>query len=304
MDKKRKMLYIILAFVIVIGLGSGFLLYYIKSHVSVRVDATVTRLGEGYIVVEDDDNKEYSINTVSDYNIGDKISFVMKDIKKNTYPVEGVIEDLDIVSRNVSFYIKDEVIDDSKNTYEAHSVVSDNNTNNGTNSTNDSTISNVVSDDDVIAYFEDININLDKYSNNKELGQNIKNGFVNIVDFLFYGGSIKGKTFNELSSQTKLKVLEITLSIDKKIDKHFPGYKEEISTTGGKVYTDLKTKVVSKYLDITTNICSNNEELCNDAKEGLGNLKESFSLTWEVIKNASNEGISKLKSWYEIWKES
>lgn len=307
MDKNRKILYIIITFIIIIGVSSGILLFYMKSHASINVDATVTRLGDGYIVVEDDNNKEYSIKTVDDYNIGDKISFKMKDVKKNTYPLEGVIEELNIVSRNVDFYIEDDITEDEKNVYKDNNIITENNNNNSTdtsNNTNNSIINTTTTEKDIITYFEDININLDNYSNNKELGQNIKDRFVNIVDFLFYGGTIKGKTFNELSDKTKLKVLEISLFIDKKIDKHFPGYKEEISSKGNKIYTDLKSKIASKYLDITTDICNNNEELCSEAKEGFSNLKRSFSLTWEVIKNASSEGISKLKNWYEIWKES
>ena len=123
-----------------------------------------------------------------------------------------------------------------------------------------------------------------------------------IVDFLFYDGEIKGRTFYELSNSTKLKVVEIFLKIDSKIDNKFPGYKESISATGNRIYTNVKAKAIGLYLDITTSICSNDPGLCETAKDGLKTLKESFSLTWDFIKEISGVGIDKLRRWYEVWK--
>ena len=123
-----------------------------------------------------------------------------------------------------------------------------------------------------------------------------------IVDFLFYEGEIKGRTFDELSNSTKLKVLEIFLKIDNKIDNKFPGYKESITETGSKVYTNVKSKAVSLYLDITASVCASDQELCETAKEDLKNLKESISLTWDFIREITGVGINKLKSWYEVWR--
>ena len=59
----------------------------------------------------------------------------------------------------------------------------------------------------------------------------MKGVFISLVDFLFYDGEIKGVTFDELTSAGKEKVLQIIHSIDEKIEKKFPGYKESISET-------------------------------------------------------------------------
>ena len=88
------------------------------------------------------------------------------------------------------------------------------------------------------------------------------------------------------------------MNIDEKIETKFPEYKESISST----YQNIKSKIVKKYLETTTNICNNDKDLCKTAKEGFSNLKEKFGLTWDFIKDLTGDGISKLKDWYEIWK--
>ena len=141
---------------------------------------------------------------------------------------------------------------------------------------------------------------LDTSKNSGSITSSIKNGFVTIVDFLFYNEPIKGKTFSELSNSAKLSVLKLAVSIDQKVDSYFPGYKETLSDK----YNNVKSKVVSKYLDITADICSKNESTCAAAKEGLSDLKKNFSITWSFIKDIAGTGASKLKSWYEVWKDA
>jgi len=151
------------------------------------------------------------------------------------------------------------------------------------------------SEEDIINYVEDISTN--------STGDKLKSGFIKVVDFLFYNGEIYDKTFSELSNSAKIKIIELALKIDSKIDEYFPGYKESISNTTTKVYTNIKTKLVTLYLDTTVKICNNNPTLCEDAKEGLEELKKNFGLTWDFIKDISGIGLTKLKDWYEVWKE-
>ena len=107
---------------------------------------------------------------------------------------------------------------------------------------------------EVVTYFEDLNNEVTNYNNNDEtLGKKIKSKFIKCVDFIFYDGEIGGKTFKELSNQAKLKILEISMNIDAKIDNKFPGYKESISSS----YQNIKSKIIEKYLETTTNICNN-----------------------------------------------
>lgn len=304
MDKKRKNLYIVLVGILIIGLGTGGVLFYMKKHASFTIEeANVVRLGNGYIVVEDGNGDEYCLTTDVDYNLGDKVSFMMKDLDRDSYPYEGNVLKIDTISRNVTFIIQDNV-DLDKEEVSKDSTDLESSSDNSTSVVDDQSSSVSYNDEEVVAYFEDLSRSLDNDSIDSNLGSSIKSGFVTIVDFLFYDGEIKGKTFDELGTSAKLKVLEIAFTIDSKIDKQFPGYKEQISSSGSRIYTNVKDKAVAVYLDITSKICADEEALCESAKEGLASLKKNFSLTWDFVKNAAGSGLTKIKDWYEVWKDA
>lgn len=162
---------------------------------------------------------------------------------------------------------------------------------------------NKIAEEEVITYFETLNNDLDSSNNSESFTSKLKSGFITCVDFLFYGGEIKDYTFNELSSSAKLKVLEMMLNIDEKIDNKLPGYKESIANTTGRIYNTVKNKVVETYLDLTSKFCSNNENICETAKEGLRDIKDAFGITWDFIKNLITSGLDKLSEWYRIWRE-
>lgn len=124
--------------------------------------------------------------------------------------------------------------------------------------------------------------------------QRIKDGVTTIYNFLFHGGTIYGKTFQELSSSTKLKVLKIALSIDQKIDSYFPNYKESIKQGA----SNLKSKIVITYLETINRICSNHEEICTQAREDFQTMKKSFQITFSLIKDFAKSGSIALKEWY------
>lgn len=178
-------------------------------------------------------------------------------------------------------------------------VTNNEKTKNNSISTNQSTTKEEnYTEEDIISYFENLDSELTNYNNDQLLSETIKEKFVKCIDFIFYDEEIGGKTFKELTNSAKLKILEITMSIDSKIDSKFPGYKETISSK----YQDIKGKAVKTYLETTTNICNNDPELCKTAKEGFQSLKDNFGLTWDVIKDLVGSGTSKLKEWYEIWR--
>ena len=151
-------------------------------------------------------------------------------------------------------------------------------------------------DEEVLTY-----INTLQSDTEKGFTDQLKSGFITIVDFLFYDGSIAGHTFDELTTKAKLEVLKAALWVDDKIDSVFPGYKETISNGATKVYTSIKNKIVSTYLDITSSICEANSSLCEQAKEDFQSLKDSFGLTWGFLKNLASSGLDKLQNWYEVW---
>jgi flagellar basal body-associated protein FliL len=144
---------------------------------------------------------------------------------------------------------------------------------------------------DPVEYFESVEKTNDE---NK-----LKKGFTNVVDFLFYGKEINGKTLSELTDSAKLKIMKIALSLDSKIDDRFPGYKNKISDK----YKEIKSKVVELYVDTTTKICDNHEQLCIDAKNDFNSLKDSFGLTFDYIKKYGSKGLDKIKEWYENFRD-
>lgn len=278
---------------------------------TVKADATVVLVGDSYIVVEDSDGIEYSIDTDEEYSLGDRVSFVMENVDKKSKIKEGKVTKLDIISKSVNFTIDDNNSNEVQNNNNSNSNqginngnANENNSSNQNTYTDNNTNSNLNVDEGVISYIEELNNKMDTYNNDKSIGESLKSGFVTVVDFLFYGGTIKGHTFNELSTKAKLQVLKLAFSIDSKIEKYFPGYKEKISTTSKKIYTNVKSKAIELYLDISTKVCSNDPDTCYFAKEGLSDLKQSFSLTWGFIKDISGVGLTKLKAWYEVWREA
>ena len=153
-------------------------------------------------------------------------------------------------------------------------------------------------EEDVIEYFSFME---DEVNESTSFKEKFKEYFVTIVDFIFYDKEIKGYTFNELSGTAKDKLISIALKIDSKIEEYVPNYKESISSTSSKIYTNIKEKLVSLYMDVSTDICKNNEEECNKVKEIFSGVKDVCSIGWDFIKGLFSSGGSKIKEWYEIY---
>lgn len=186
---------------------------------------------------------------------------------------------------------KDNNIDGTSNQSENGSIVSEEKPSIDTNED---------SEDSVISYFEGMekDVNSSTLDNLKE---KFKEYFITIVDFIFYDKEIKGYTFDELTNSAKLKIISIALKIDDKIEKNIPGYKETISSTGNKVYTNIKERLVTIYMDISVKVCENNSSECEKAKEIFGEIKNTCKIGWDFIKELISNSASKIKEWYEIY---
>ena len=291
MTKKSYFVNVVVAscvFVFIILLLGGLFYYNIRNDnkfKNVSVEGVVQYVGDAYIVVVDDDKKEYSVTTDEKYSLGDRVSVVIRDGDERIEPIDE--KDNVIVDEKIQEDSRDILVEKSLDSIdeELKEVNTDN-------------------QGDVVSYFENVRGDVVRYSEDKSLEKKIKDSFVLIVDFLFYDGTIQGKRFSDLSNKAKLSVLKIFFVIDSKIDEYFPGYKEEISDVSGNVYDNLKSKALSLYLDFTHQVCDNRDDLCSSAKEGLGELRKNFSITWNFIKDISGVGLDKLKSWYEIWRDS
>lgn len=293
--KKKDIILITIIIILTISL-IGTIYYYNKVK-TITIEGEILAVGSNYLLVSTKDKQDYVITTSqSNYQTGDIVQLEINNIDKSKSPHEAKAKNIIILENN-------------NNENQSQSEINTENNNN--NQTNDNYNENLsinqnqnhqkeenYNEEQVIAYFENLEHELTTYDNDQTLSETIKTKFVKCIDFIFYDEEIGGKTFKELTNKAKLKILEITMSIDAKIESKFPGYKDSISST----YQNIKTKIIEKYLETTTNICNNDQELCQTAKEGFNNLKENFGITWDVIKDLTKNSVSKLKDWYEIWR--
>lgn len=181
-----------------------------------------------------------------------------------------------------------------------------------------------VDEQEVVSYVEDVENELIKLNNDEISSDSVKkkleNTFILLTDFIFYNGKIKGFTFDELSLQAKERVLTLYESIDNKIEKVFPNYKETI-----------KDKTASGYTKIVENVEKLRDSIINQYREKVGEEeynnvidrynedKNRFSNSYEPYIERGKEIGSKvvdkgkevyentkssLDSWYKNFKES
>ena len=105
----------------------------------------------------------------------------------------------------------------------------------------------VEKEEDLENYVEEINTEVTEITSKEVLTEDdkitLKNTFITLTDFIFYDGKIKGKSFKDLTTSAKQKVISIYETIDSKIEAKFPGYKETIKESSTKTYTDLKEEL-------------------------------------------------------------
>lgn len=150
---------------------------------------------------------------------------------------------------------------------------------------------------------------IDAESSSSNFSDKAKATFISIVDFLFYDGTIKGVTFNELTDAGKQKVLELANKIDVKLEEKAPGYKDKISSSTSSVY--------NKASEVIKNGASS---LNNFAKEKLGdeNYNSIIDAKNELVKYSKNalnlvgsagsklfsSTKDKLNDWYQNFKNN
>ena len=157
-----------------------------------------------------------------------------------------------------------------------------------------------ISKDNIVLTKLESNVkNLEENLNNDSYKEKVKEYFINAVDFIFYDKDIKGVYFKDLTAKAKLKVIELTLKLDNLINKHYPSYKDNISDK----YQNIKSKLITLYLDKTSEYCQNNLSVCDEAKTDFASFKKAYGITWDFIKNLGTKGFSKLKDWYEIYSD-
>lgn len=174
-----------------------------------------------------------------------------------------------------------------------------------------------VSDDEVVEYINNVTNEVSELNSEKSLSQktkeSLKKTFITLTDFIFYDGTIKGKTFKELSSEAQEKVLELYEKLDSKIESVFPNYKEEIKDTSTKTYSkakekakELKEKIKSIYIErVGEDTYQKEMEIIENTKD---KLVEKASPIISDVKDKAKETYTKTKDkldkWYKNFKES
>lgn len=298
---KKKIIFVV-TLLLIAGL-TCFLIFKLRSDDNSKIQndefyAVVRESYAGYALVKPlDEDINYDVLSISvkDLKVGDIIRLKVKDIKE-IYPPEAEVEEIEVLQTDkiseLDPDIKEEVT--TKNTEQIKNDITTSQTTsvskNGTTTTKKKDIKNA--DENVLAYFN----NEVNTADTKSKGT-LKNAFIKVVDFIFYDKDINGYYFKDLTASAKLKVIGLALKLDAIIDKHFPGYKEELSSS----YAKAKDNLITLYLNLTSEFCKNNDSICESAKNDFSLLKESLNLSWDVIKNLAKSGTNKLKEWYEIF---
>lgn len=298
---KKKIIFIVI--LLLIMTLTIFLIFKLRSDDKTKMTrnefyAVVRESYAGYALVKPlDEDINYDVLSISvkDLKVGDIIRLKVKDIKE-IYPPEAEVEEIEVLQTDkiseLDPDIKEEVTtkitEQIKNDITTSQTTKGNK--NGTTTTKKKDIKNA--DEEVLAYFNNEVNTADTKSK-----VTLKNAFIKVVDFIFYDKDINGYYFKDLTSSAKLKVIGLALKLDNIIDSHFPGYKDELSSS----YNKAKDNLITLYLNLTSEFCKNNDSICESAKNDFSILKESLNLSWDVIKNLAKSGTNKLKEWYEIF---
>ena len=148
---------------------------------------------------------------------------------------------------------------------------------------------------------------INKESSSSNFSDKAKATFISIVDFLFYDGTIKGVTFNELTDDGKQKVLEIANKIDVKLEEKVPGYKEKISSTTSNAYNKaseiIKNGASSLNSFAKEKLGDENYNSIIDAKDELVKYsKNALNLVGSAGSKLFSSTKDKLNEWYQNFK--
>lgn len=149
--------------------------------------------------------------------------------------------------------------------------------------------------------------NIEESTQDENFKDKASSTFISIVDFLFYDGTIKGVTFDELTEKGKEKVLEISSKIDVKLEEKCPEYKEKISNSTSKAYqkaSEIIKKGAKNINDFAKNALGDeNYQAIIDAKDELAKYsKEALNFVTGAGSKVFNETKDKLNEWYQNFK--
>lgn len=150
---------------------------------------------------------------------------------------------------------------------------------------------------------------IDAESSSSNFSDKAKATFISIVDFLFYDGTIKGITFNELTDEGKQKFLEIANKIDVKLEEKAPGYKDKISSTTSNAYNKASEIIKSGASSLNNfakeKLGDENYNSIIDAKDELVKYsKNALNLVGSAGSKLFSSTKDKLNDWYQNFKNN
>lgn len=163
-------------------------------------------------------------------------------------------------------------------------------------------------DTTIINTFENTLSEVNNQNNDKTFTESAKATFINIVDFLFYDGTINGITFKELTDKGKSKVLELATKIDAAIEKRIPGYKDAIAKGTNSAFNKASELIKKGANNLDGFLKSHLDEYdynaLIDAKDELILYsKNAVSFVGDVGSNLFNNAKDKLNNWYQNFKK-
>ena len=149
--------------------------------------------------------------------------------------------------------------------------------------------------------------NIEESTQDENFKDKASSTLISIVDFLFYDGTIKGISFDELTEKGKEKVLEIASKIDVKLEEKCPGYKETISNNTSKAYQKASEIIKNGAKNINdfakSALGDENYQAIIDAKDELVKYsKESLNYVTGAGSKVFNNTKEKLNEWYQNFK--
>lgn len=234
------------------------------------------------------------------------------DIKADNYSSTDTYSEQSYTENNAK--IEEEKVTNSENNWQTETDLHNGDTNveNKTQAPSVTKEQYTENDKTVIATFDNIEKDVDNLLQEEKtetVKDKLKGTFITIVDFIFYDAEIKGIRFDDLTEGAKQNILETANTIDNKIEKSFPGYKETISDKTKSAYNKA-SEVIKKGANSVKDFSKEKlgEENYNaiiDAKDELVYyIKNAFDIVGNVTSNLWEQGKSKIKSWYEKFRNN
>lgn len=138
--------------------------------------------------------------------------------------------------------------------------------------------------------------------NSKDSLEYAKALFVTLVDFIFLGEELENIKFDDLTEQEKQQVLQITTSIDNKLENKFPNYKDKISETGSNI-SNKTSELIQKGAENIKNFTKENlgEDFYNSWLETKEDIKYHSKEAWNFVKDFTTSSFEQGKQYIKDW---